>query len=101
MAHTTDIQVGDKFRFRGLTGQDADDRTITILGCSVSGSISFRIDMDGEEEPRIASGLHSIEFSAAVVMVEQGIWKEIRVEREPEFGVPPGHGMSTMPWGSR
>lgn len=97
MAHTTDIQVGDKFRFHGLTGQEMDDRTITILGCSVSGSISFRIDMD---EPGFEPGLHGIDFGVAVVMIEQGIWKEIRVEREPKFGVPPDRGMSTMPWGS-
>lgn len=72
-SHPTDIQTGDLFLYGGLTGEATEGRILTILGVSVDGNMSYRCEFpDGEI---LGSGIGSIQYSEALIMIEQGIWK--------------------------
>lgn len=74
---TTLLQPGDKFRFMGLG--DADDRTLTVYSVAVTGDLTVRIDLDHDPEDPITfdQSFASIPYSEALLMVNEGIWKEI------------------------
>lgn len=74
--HTSELQVGDKFVFQGLTGQDVDEDTVVeVLGISPSGKLSVRVTVDGEVafEP----GTVLVDYLTARRLIEEDIWKHI------------------------
>lgn len=73
--HTTDVQVGDEFIFRGLTGSGDVWRRLTVLGVSVSGDVSFRIELPPDPTDPMGPGIGSAPLDRIALLVEQGIWE--------------------------
>jgi hypothetical protein len=70
MAHTTDVQKGDRFVFRGLTGETHDDEPeITIRNVTVDGKVVFDVTGPG------AAPFFAAAYSECLLMIEQGIWE--------------------------
>lgn len=78
MPKPTAIQTGDTFKFEGIGSPIAPDseeyRIITVLGCSVTGELSVRIDMPNTDIA-LSPRAHGVAYSEALLMIEQGIWR--------------------------
>lgn len=82
--HNTEIQVGDVFVYRGLTGQGAVQlqRLIVIDRMAVlSGHVYFDVIVDG-----FAPTESQINISDAMEMIRQGIWDY--VGKKDEISMP-------------
>lgn len=75
--HTTDIQAGDEFSFRGLTGQEVDeDATVKVEWVSHGGELFYRVTASPNGSfPTAPLRAHSIPYDRVQVLIEQGIWK--------------------------
>lgn len=74
--HHTDIQCDDAFTFRGLTGQGVgEDIVITIMDVHPMGMIRFHVI---DPSDKYGPSPREIPYERAVVLVDQGIWKERR-----------------------
>lgn len=76
--HDTSFRLGEDYLFCGLGNSpkidDSDRRIIHILGVSVRGRLSFRIDSPNER----GKHLFDIAYSEALLLVSEGIWQEYR-----------------------
>lgn len=69
--HATGLQVGAEFLYRGLRGQTVEkDKYVVILGISVTGRVSFRIDTAGVK----GNFISDIDYANALMLIRDGIW---------------------------
>ena len=80
MTIRSDIRSGDKFDFVGIgDAPEGSERTILILGCSVSGTLSGMLTIRFRDAGGVMNEnaeQFSIPYSEALVLLEQDIWKE-------------------------
>jgi hypothetical protein len=79
--HTTEIQVGDRFEFRGLTGQEVEDEiTLRIEKITLTGDLLITgIVILGPNHTKFTSR-HDVDINTALEMIDQNIWKAIEEE---------------------
>lgn len=66
------FETGDQFLYTGIDRQ-TEKRIITIVSISVTGMLTFRIDVDDVESDMF----HSIPYERALVLVEEMIWIDV------------------------
>lgn len=87
--HTTDIQNGDEFLFRGVTGEpamgNASKHEIKVVGMTMWGDLIVKERTDDDPDFRghgYQGHTRTVRYADAVLMLDQGIW--IRRQDAPE-----------------
>lgn len=74
MPQFTDIHAGDRYRFKGLAGDDElDGREMTVITISVSGMVQFSISFKSEK----SRGIFDASYTDVIRMIDDGIWERI------------------------
>jgi len=75
------IQAGDSFEFVGIgDAPQGTDREILILGCTVTGQLSFTLKISfvdptsNERETDVRPFV--IQYADAIAMLNDGVWRE-------------------------